>query len=87
MSQTLNGRLPLEDSSDWPQTWPKRVSDVHKKIWMKFSEQKVTMQMKGQIKNELFWSSYEFLSVIGSSVSKMTPDELNFSPLQLLAEG
>ena len=27
MSQTLNGRLPPEDSSDWPQTWPKRVSD------------------------------------------------------------
>ena len=23
----MNGRLPLEDSSDWPQTWPKRVSD------------------------------------------------------------
>ena len=27
ISQTLNGRLPPEDSSDWPQTWPKRVSD------------------------------------------------------------
>ena len=26
-SQTLNGRLPPEDSSDWLETWPKRVSD------------------------------------------------------------
>ena len=26
-SKTLNGRLPPEDSSDWPETWPKRVSD------------------------------------------------------------
>ena len=26
-SQTLNGRLPPEDSSDWPETLGKRVSD------------------------------------------------------------
>ena len=26
-SRFLIGRLPPEDSSDWPQTWPKRVSD------------------------------------------------------------
>ena len=25
--ETLNGRLPLKHSSDWPQTLPKRVSD------------------------------------------------------------
>ena len=25
--ETLNGRLPLEDGSDRPQTWPKLVSD------------------------------------------------------------
>ena len=23
----MNGRLPPEDGSDWPETWPKRVSD------------------------------------------------------------
>ena len=27
MTKTLNGRLPPEDGSDRPQTWPKRVSD------------------------------------------------------------
>ena len=26
-SRYLNGRLPPEDSSDWPETWPKRVSE------------------------------------------------------------
>ena len=26
-SQSSNGRLPQEDSSDWPETWPKCVSD------------------------------------------------------------
>ena len=25
--RTLNGRLPPEDGSDWPETWSKRVSD------------------------------------------------------------
>ena len=48
--KTLNGRLPLKHSSDWPQTLPKRVSDDpqhfifrrRKKKLAKFSDRKIS---------------------------------------------
>ena len=68
----LNGRLPLEHSSDSRQTLAKRVSDDlqffifrrWKFLWNLFSKISIFF------KEVAFWKTYEFLSVTGRSVVK-----------------
>ena len=70
--ETSNGRLPLEISSDRPQTWPKRVSDDPrrfifrrpKKISAKFSDRNFSFSLFGQ-------KSWKFLASIPTMISTM----------------
>ena len=89
--ETLNGRLPLEDGSDRPQTWPKRVSDESrhfifwrpKKKMMKFSEQK----SPDEIKSHYFGGATLVWARLAAPSRKMTPDEIIFGSVRLLVEG
>ena len=70
---TSNGRLPLEDGSDWHETLPQSVSDDLQLFVFRRRKPKKLIKNRTKARKCLFWRSYEFLSVTGRSVSKNDP--------------
>ena len=90
-TQTLNGRLPLEDGSDRRETLPKRVSDDSRHLIFRrppiFFDEFFGPKMKHQIKNRLFWRSYEFLSINSRFSTKNDPISPENQVSPFLGEG
>ena len=45
LREISNGRLPLEDGSDWPETWAKRVSDDPRHFIFRRREAAITVKI------------------------------------------
>ena len=90
-SETLNGRLPLEDGSDRCETLPKRVSDDSRHLIFRrrnnFFDEIFGPKMKHQIKNRSFWRSHEFLSVNSRFSTKNDPISPEDQVSPFLGEG